>query len=64
MAQGCRAGEHFYGSVCLRLRTPRITLAILMGVPLSQAANASAMADPSALDAFIDYARAQDDYKI
>jgi acetoacetyl-CoA synthetase len=35
---------------------------LLMGVPLSQAANASAMADPSALDAFLDYARTQQDY--
>jgi acetoacetyl-CoA synthetase len=37
---------------------------LLMGVPLEKAANTSAMADPSALDAFIDYARTQDDYKM
>ena len=35
-----------------------------MGVPLSQAANASAMADPSALDAFLDYAHNQQDYQL
>jgi acetoacetyl-CoA synthetase len=35
-----------------------------MGVPLEKAANTSAMADPAALDAFIDYARTQDDYKM
>ena len=35
-----------------------------MGVPLEAAANTSAMADPSALDAFIDYAQTQDDYKM
>ena len=35
---------------------------LLMGVPLEKAANTSAMADPSALDAFIDYARTQQDY--
>ena len=33
-----------------------------MGVPLEKAANTSALADPSALDAFIDYARTQQDY--
>lgn len=37
---------------------------LLMGVPLEQAANTSAMADPSALDAFIDYARTQHDYPL
>ncbi len=37
---------------------------LLMGVPVEKAANTSAMADPSALDAFIDYARTQDDYKM
>jgi len=35
---------------------------LLMGVALDQAANTSAMADPAALDAFIDYARTQQDY--
>ena len=35
---------------------------LLMGVPIEKAANTSAMADPSALDAFIDYARTQHDY--
>jgi acetoacetyl-CoA synthetase len=37
---------------------------LLMGVPLEKAANTSAMADPSALDAFIDYAHTQHDYKM
>ena len=37
---------------------------LLMGVPLAAAANTSAMADPAALDAFIDYARTQSDYKM
>ena len=37
---------------------------ILLGVPPEQAANTSAMADPSSLDAFIDYARTQHDYTI
>jgi acetoacetyl-CoA synthetase len=37
---------------------------LLMGVPLEKAANTSAMADPSALDAFIDYARTQQDYRL
>ena len=37
---------------------------LLMGVPLEQAANTSAMADPSALDAFIEYARTQHDYAL
>jgi acetoacetyl-CoA synthetase len=37
---------------------------ILMGVPLEKAANTSAMADPAALDAFLDYARTQDDYQV
>jgi hypothetical protein len=35
---------------------------LLMGVPLEKAANTSAMADPSALDAFVDYARTQQDF--
>jgi acetoacetyl-CoA synthetase len=37
---------------------------LLMGVPLEQAANTSAMADPSALDAFLEYARTQHDYSL
>ncbi|HWG00370.1 MAG TPA: acetoacetate--CoA ligase [Trebonia sp.] len=37
---------------------------LLMGVPLAKAANTSAMADPSALDAFLDYARTQRDYQL
>ena len=37
---------------------------LLMGVPLENAANTSAMADPAALDAFIDYARTQKDYSL
>ena len=36
---------------------------MLMGTPPDQAANTSAMADPSSLDAFIDYARTQHDYR-
>lgn len=35
---------------------------ILLGVPVEQAANRNAMADPRALDAFVRYARAQGDY--
>ena len=35
---------------------------ILLGVAPDKAANPSAMADPAALDAFIDYARTQHDY--
>jgi acetoacetyl-CoA synthetase len=35
---------------------------ILLGTPPEKAANASAMADPASLDAFIDYARTQHDY--
>jgi acetoacetyl-CoA synthetase len=35
---------------------------ILLGVPAEQAANRNAMANPAALDAFIDYARTQQDY--
>jgi len=35
---------------------------ILLGTPLEKAANTSAMADPSSLDAFLDYARTQQDY--
>ncbi|MBO0804311.1 MAG: acetoacetate--CoA ligase [Nocardiopsaceae bacterium] len=37
---------------------------ILMGVPPEKAANTSAMADPSALDAFCEYARTQQDYTL
>jgi acetoacetyl-CoA synthetase len=37
---------------------------ILLGTPPEKAANTSAMADPSSLDAFIDYARTQQDYTI
>jgi acetoacetyl-CoA synthetase len=37
---------------------------LLMGVPLEKAANTSAMADPAALDAFIDYAHNQKDYSL
>jgi acetoacetyl-CoA synthetase len=37
---------------------------LLMGVSLEKAANTSAMADPSALDAFIDYARTQQDFRM
>ncbi len=37
---------------------------LLMGVPLEKAANTSAMADPAALDAFIDYAQTQKDYSL
>jgi acetoacetyl-CoA synthetase len=37
---------------------------LLMGVPLEKAANTSAMADPAALDAFIDYAHTQKDYRL
>jgi acetoacetyl-CoA synthetase len=37
---------------------------LLMGVPLEKAANVSAMADPSALDAFIEYAHLQQDYSM
>ena len=36
---------------------------ILLGTPLEKAANTSAMADPSSLDAFLDYARTQHDYQ-
>ena len=35
---------------------------LLLGVPLEQAANPSAMANPAALDAILDYARTQHDY--
>jgi len=35
---------------------------ILLGTPLEKAANTSAMADPSSLDAFLDYAHTQHDY--
>jgi acetoacetyl-CoA synthetase len=37
---------------------------ILLGTPLDKAANTSAMADPSSLDAFLDYARTQQDYTL
>lgn len=37
---------------------------ILMGMPVEKAANRSAMADPTALDFFIDYARRQQDYAL
>jgi acetoacetyl-CoA synthetase len=37
---------------------------ILAGVPLAKAANRDAMANPAALDFFIDYARTQNDYKL
>jgi acetoacetyl-CoA synthetase len=35
---------------------------LLLGVPLEQAANPSAMANPAALDAILEYARTQHDY--
>jgi acetoacetyl-CoA synthetase len=37
---------------------------ILAGFPLAKAANRDAMANPAALDFFIEYARTQDDYRI
>jgi acetoacetyl-CoA synthetase len=37
---------------------------ILAGVPLAKAANRDAMANPAALDFFIDYTRTQHDYKL
>jgi acetoacetyl-CoA synthetase len=37
---------------------------ILMGMPAEAAANTSAMAEPAALDAFLDYARTQRDYRL
>jgi acetoacetyl-CoA synthetase len=37
---------------------------LLMGVPLEKAANTSAMADPAALDPFLEYARTQHDYSV
>jgi acetoacetyl-CoA synthetase len=37
---------------------------ILLGTPVSQAANPDAMADPSSLDAFLSYARDQQDYRV
>jgi acetoacetyl-CoA synthetase len=37
---------------------------ILLGVPVDQAANRNAMANPKALDAFVAYARSQDDYEL
>ena len=35
---------------------------ILLGIPVEQAANPSAMANPTSLDAFLEYARTQQDY--
>lgn len=37
---------------------------ILLGVPADEAANRNAMSEPRALDAFIEYARTQQDYSI
>ena len=37
---------------------------ILLGMPVDKAANRSAMADPRALDFFIDYAARQRDYSL
>ena len=37
---------------------------ILTGIPEERAANRAAMADPAALDFFIDYARTQRDYSL
>lgn len=37
---------------------------ILMGLPVRKAANPSAMANPRALDAFVDYALNQRDYRV
>jgi acetoacetyl-CoA synthetase len=37
---------------------------ILLGVPPDEAANRNAMANPQSLDAFAEYARTQDDYRI
>jgi acetoacetyl-CoA synthetase len=37
---------------------------ILMGVPADKAANRAAMANPEALDYFIDYAARQSDYDL
>ena len=37
---------------------------ILAGVPIAKAANRDAMADPKALDPYIEYAAKQQDYKI
>jgi acetoacetyl-CoA synthetase len=37
---------------------------ILAGFPLAKAANRDAMANPAALDFFIEYARNQNDYKM
>jgi len=37
---------------------------ILMGVPAEKAANRAAVANPDALDYFIDYARTQRDYTL
>jgi acetoacetyl-CoA synthetase len=37
---------------------------ILLGVPADEAANRNAMANPAALDAFAEYARTQQDYRL
>jgi acetoacetyl-CoA synthetase len=37
---------------------------ILMGVPVEKAANRAAMANVESLDEFVEYARAQDDYRL
>ena len=37
---------------------------ILMGMPLEKAANLAAVANPQALDYFVDYAKTQQDYKL
>jgi acetoacetyl-CoA synthetase len=37
---------------------------ILTGTPADAAANRNAMANPAALDAFVDYARSQRDYRL
>jgi acetoacetyl-CoA synthetase len=37
---------------------------ILLGVPLDEAANRNAMVNPQALDAFAEYAKTQQDYRL
>jgi acetoacetyl-CoA synthetase len=37
---------------------------ILLGMPLEQAANRNAMANPESLDFFVNYARTQKDYSL
>ena len=37
---------------------------ILMGVPVEKAANLAAMANPTSLDYFVEYARTQTDYRV